>query len=209
MAQSDVFFTADEARSSRQREVTIHDEVRAIENAVFRSIKAGLYLDATVSDNTLMTDSSTFGPAAFTIPVDPGHHLWLPDGFPFNTGDMVVLQTTGILPSPLQPGVIYYVEYVDATHINLCYTYDYSIDQRPNFIKITDAGTGIHTLTQYLQSRDFFSVWQGQQPSDSRLTPAYSDRMNAVINYFTNLGYSINRIPNPATNNTFSWKISW
>jgi len=212
MVQSDVMFNASEARTGRIREQQIHDEVRAVENAILQTVRSGFITQATVN-GTYMTNATTFGPVEFVIPgrpvLDAGHHLWISGGFPFNTGAMVTLQSSGQLPSPLQSGVIYYVIYVDQEHINLATTYDNAIALRPAFIWITDPGTGTHTLTQYLDSYDYYKVWQNQIPVDPRAVSAYQDRMNAVLKYFTNLGYNMNQVPNPATGNTFSWQISW
>jgi len=38
---------------------------------------------------------------------------------------------------------------------------------------------------------------------------AKTDQMNQVISYFENLGYTISRLTNSATNKTFKWVISY
>lgn len=71
------------------------------------------------------------------------------------------------------------------------------------------AGNGTFTLTPYPNSRDYFAAWKGQALSNSQLSRPYTERMDTVIAYFTNLGYTINRLTNPATNNTLMWALQW
>lgn len=71
------------------------------------------------------------------------------------------------------------------------------------------AGSGTFMLIPYLDSRDYFAAWKGQALSNSQLARPYTERMDTVIAYFTNLGYTINRLTNPVTNNTFMWSLQW
>ena len=71
------------------------------------------------------------------------------------------------------------------------------------------AGTGTFMLMPYSTSRDYFAAWKGQALSNNQLTRPYIERMETVISYFTNLGYTINRLTNPATNNTLMWSLQW
>lgn len=70
-------------------------------------------------------------------------------------------------------------------------------------------GTGTMSIQPYPASRDYWAVWQNQTPSDPNLTRPYAERMDTVIAYFTNLGYTINRQTNPITGNTLQWNIKW
>jgi hypothetical protein len=70
-------------------------------------------------------------------------------------------------------------------------------------------GTGTMSIESYPPSRDYWTVWQNGVPSDPLLSRPYADRMDTVINYFTNLGYKIIRRTNPSTNNTFAWRVTW
>lgn len=70
-------------------------------------------------------------------------------------------------------------------------------------------GTGTMNIKRYPASRDYWSVWQNQTPSDPNLTRPYAERMDTVIAYFTNLGYTITRQTNPNTSNTLQWNIKW
>lgn len=71
------------------------------------------------------------------------------------------------------------------------------------------SGLGTFTLMRYLSSKDYYKAWKGQQLSNNLLSRPYIDRMDTVISYFTNLGYNITRLTNPATNSTLMWKIVW
>lgn len=74
---------------------------------------------------------------------------------------------------------------------------------------LISAGTGTFYIKSYTSSRDYFKVWKNMQPSNSQFSRPYKDRMDTVIAYFTNMGYTINRITNPVTGNTLSWNIQW
>ena len=71
------------------------------------------------------------------------------------------------------------------------------------------AGAGIVSIESYSPSQDYFLVWKNQTPSDSKLSRPMQDQMTEVVNYFTNIGYTITRTTNPATNNTLAWSLRW
>lgn len=70
-------------------------------------------------------------------------------------------------------------------------------------------GAGTFGVRPYFASRDYFKAWNNQPLSNNQLSRPYLDQMNLIITYFTNLGYTINRITNPSTNATISWKVQW
>jgi hypothetical protein len=70
-------------------------------------------------------------------------------------------------------------------------------------------GTGTFVLNPYYSSRDYFAAWKGLALTNSQLSRPYNERMDTIISYFTNLGYTINRLTNPATNNTLMWSVQW
>lgn len=71
------------------------------------------------------------------------------------------------------------------------------------------AGSGTFAVTPYYTSRDYFKAWKGQDLSNNQLSRPYNERMDTIIAYFKNLGYTINRLTNPSTNNTLMWNIQW
>ena len=54
------------------------------------------------------------------------------------------------------------------------------------------------------ESVTYHSVWQGNSTDKPK-----TDQMNQVIQYFQNLGYTIDRLINTTTNKTFKWVISY
>lgn len=70
-------------------------------------------------------------------------------------------------------------------------------------------GSGTFVLMPYYSSRDYFNAWQNLILSNPQLSRPYSERMATIIAYFTNLGYTITQMTNPATNNTFQWFVMW
>lgn len=67
-----------------------------------------------------------------------------------------------------------------------------------NGTTMTDTGVGIPT------ARLYYSTWTAADSDRARGT-----QMDAVVNYFTNLGYAIERRTNPATTDTFLWYLTW
>ena len=70
-------------------------------------------------------------------------------------------------------------------------------------------GTGTFVLVPYPTSRDYYAAWKGTSLSNNQLSRPYTERMDTVITYFTNLGYTINRLTNPVTRNTITWSLQW
>ena len=69
--------------------------------------------------------------------------------------------------------------------------------------------TGTFVLVPYPTSRDYYAAWKGTSLSNNQLSRPYTERMDTVITYFTNLGYTINRLTNPVTRNTITWSLQW
>ena len=63
---------------------------------------------------------------------------------------------------------------------------------------MTDTGAGIPT------ARDYHKAWTGVYPDRAK-----EQQMGEVINYFTNLGYQIDRRVNNTTGDTFKWAVFW
>jgi hypothetical protein len=70
-------------------------------------------------------------------------------------------------------------------------------------------GSGTFTITLVDASVEYYQVWMNCTASNNLWVRPYEDQMNAVIKYFTDLGYTITRSLNPATGNTFEWIIKW
>jgi hypothetical protein len=63
---------------------------------------------------------------------------------------------------------------------------------------MTDTGDGI------ANARLYFAVWTGSLDDRAKYR-----QMSTVIQYFADLGYSIERRTNPLSGDTFSWHIYW
>ena len=50
----------------------------------------------------------------------------------------------------------------------------------------------------------YYNVWRGNASDRSK-----EKQMSAIIQYFTDLGYTIDRKTNVSTGNTFNWTIYW
>jgi hypothetical protein len=70
-------------------------------------------------------------------------------------------------------------------------------------------GSGTMIVLGYPASYDYFQVWQGGNALDPNQTRPYADQMGTILNYFTNLGYTIQQQTNPNTNRTFQWNVKW
>lgn len=74
---------------------------------------------------------------------------------------------------------------------------------------VISSGSGTLTLQRYSTAQDYYLVYKNQTPSSSLLSRPYTDRMDAVVKYFTDLGYTIVREANPVSHNTFQWHVLW
>ena len=60
------------------------------------------------------------------------------------------------------------------------------------------------STTTMTTGNEYFNVWQG-----STTNRAKEKQMSTVMQYFTDLGYTIERKTNAATGNTLKWTIYW
>jgi hypothetical protein len=66
-------------------------------------------------------------------------------------------------------------------------------------VTVCDSG-----MTSGPEAIDYYNAWKGCN------TDRFKElEMQTIISCFTDLGYSIVRITNTATNNTFCWQIKW
>lgn len=69
----------------------------------------------------------------------------------------------------------------------------------------TDVGLTAQTYTATNpDSVTYFQVWSGTVSDRGK-----QDQMKQVIDYFENLGYTIERLTTTATNKTFGWRVSY
>lgn len=56
----------------------------------------------------------------------------------------------------------------------------------------------------YSLAAEYFDTWTGAREDRQKTL-----QMNKVIQYFTDLGYTIDRQTNPNTQTTFQWVVAW
>jgi len=203
------YINKQEARSMARADLTIFNEVNAIMKQIITDAGNGLY-ETTVSDGTTMTESTPTSTVTGTQ-VNPTI-----TGTPtlIIAGVTITLGTSGtnlnaVVADINDTGVTGLVASKDAGN-NLVLSYTHP--QQASWSVAIGSGTanadlgltaGTTSATNP-SSVDYFSVWQGVTNDRAK-----TDQMNQVISYFKNLGYTISRLTNTATNKTFKWVISY
>jgi hypothetical protein len=202
------YINKQEARSMARADLTIFNEVNAIMKQIITDAGNGLY-ETTVSDGTTMTESTpqisiTGSVSNPTITGTPTLII---------AGSTITLGTSGTnlnsitadVNDAIIPGL---VAGKDNVNFRVFYTAPASTAWQVTIgagTANTDLGLTAGTITATNPSSiDYFSVWQGVTNDRAK-----TDQMNQVISYFENLGYTISRLTNSATNRTFKWVISY
>jgi hypothetical protein len=202
------YINKQEARSMARADLTIFNEVNAIMKQIITDAGNGLY-ETTVSDGTTMTESTpqisiTGSVSNPTITGTPTLII---------AGSTITLGTSGTnlnsitadVNDAIIPGLVAGKENVN---FRVFYTAPASTAWQVTIgagTANTDLGlTAGTTSATNPSSVDYFSVWQGVTNDRAK-----TDQMNQVISYFENLGYTISRLTNTATNKTFKWVISY
>jgi hypothetical protein len=140
MVTTSWFITAAEARNNVVKDIAVHSEITGIEHEILFATQRGDY-EVTVSDNTLMTESSPDLVLPFTV--DPFTDTLTVSAHNFKTGDVVRVSSTGELPPPLISTSYYYAIYIDSNHIKLATTRSNATQGKPVSI---DFGQGVSTI---------------------------------------------------------------
>lgn len=199
-----------EARMIARQDLTIFREVSAIMEQIISDSQAGLY-ESTVSDGTTMTESSPEIVITGTVAnptVTASNTIVL-------NGSTIILGTTGTnlnsVIADINDAGISGISASKNTLNNLVITYDAPAATIWQF-EIGASGTantelgltaGITTATDPT-SVSYWQTWQGSA-TDRRK----QDQMQQVIDYFTSLGYYIERRTNGTTAKTFKWAITY
>lgn len=148
MVTTSWFITAVEARNNIVKDIAVHGEITGIEHEILLAVQRGDY-EVSVTDNTLMTESSPDPVLPFTV--DPNANTLTVTNHSFRTGDAVTVSSTGELPPPLVQGNYYYVIYVDSNTIRLAISKNAALALQPisidltqgvSFVELTDPGSG-------------------------------------------------------------------
>ena len=190
-------------------DLIIFDEVNAVMKQIITDAGNGLY-ETTVSDGTTMTESTPQISITGTVanPTITGTPTLI------IAGSTITLGTSGTnlnsIIADVNDAAVSGVVASKNTSNNLVLTYTAPAATAWQVIigtgaANTDLGlTAGTTSATNPSSVDYFSVWQGVTSDRAK-----TDQMNQVISYFQNLGYTISRLTNTATNKTFKWVISY
>ena len=202
------YINKQEARSMARADLTIFNEVNAIMKQIITDAGNGLY-ETTVSDGTTMTESTP----QITITGSVSNPTITGTPTLIIAGSTITLGTSGTnlnsitadVNDAIIPGL---VAGKDNVNFRVFYTAPASTAWQVTIgagTANTDLGlTAGTTSATNPSSVDYFSVWQSVTNDRAK-----TDQMNQVISYFENLGYTISRLTNTATNKTFKWVISY
>lgn len=205
------YINKQQARVMARSDLTIFNEINALMKQVITDAGNGLY-ETTISDATEMTESTP----TITITGTVANPTITPADTITVAGNTIVLGGTGtslnaVIADINDANVSGLVASKNSSG-NLVLTYTAS--QSTTWQVIVGAGTGTAntdlglTANTYTatnpDSVTFNSVWQGTVSDRPKM-----DQMNQVIQYFQNLGYTIERLKNTSTNKTFKWVISY
>ena len=198
-----------EARTIARADLTIFNETQSLMKQVITDAGNGLY-ETTITDGTTMTESTP----TITITGSAANPTITGTPTVIIAGQTITLGTTGtnlnsVIADINDAGVTGLVASKNAAN-NLVLSY--TLAQATSFTVVLGAGTantalGLTAQTYTATNPDsvaYFNCWQGTV-SDRVKT----DQMNQVIQYFQNLGYTIERLKNTSTNKTLKWVISY
>jgi hypothetical protein len=202
-----IMISAADAKLQAQGNLVILQEVRAIEEAILTAVSSSL-LNATVSDGTTMTMST---PAVSVTGTVNNPTTTATQTFTINGATVTASGTT--INSIVDDINILAISGITASKTAVAGALKISSDNN-NFTLIIAVGTGTilgdlglvaATTTATAVSKTYHTVWQ-----NTTINTTYKQQMSEVIQYFTNIGYTIVRQKNAdTTNTTFKWYVTW
>lgn len=203
------YINSTQARSTARNDLTIFNEVNYIMEQVITVSQAGGY-NVTVADGTLMTESTPIITITGTVanPTIAGNTFII-------AGSTITLGVTGnnlnSVIADINDAAVAGVVASKNVSNNLVITY--TAPAASTWEVIVGAGNTntelgftdniTHTATDP-SSTAYFNAWQGNVDDEAK-----RDQMNEVKKYFTNLGYTAERVTNTLTGRTFKWQITW
>ena len=198
-----------EARSIARADLIIFNEVSALMKQVITDAGNGLY-ETTITDGTTMTESTptiTITGSVANPTVSSLETLII-------AGQTIILGPSGtnlnaVISDINDAGVTGLVASKNAAN-NLVLTY--TAVASTAWTVVLGAGTANTNLGLTAQSYtatdpasvSYYNVWNGTATDRAK-----SDQMNQVMEYFKNLGYTIDRLKNTTTNKNLKWVISY
>ena len=204
------FINKTEARAIARADLTIFNETQALMKQVITDAGNGLY-ETTISDGTTMTESTpviTITGSVSNPTVTPGNTIII-------AGNTILLGGTGTNLNSIIADINDYqgvAGLVASKNASNRLVLSYTAPASTTWSVTVGAGTantelGLSAGTTNAinpESVSYHSVWQGNATDKPK-----TDQMNQVIQYFQNLGYTIDRLINTTTNKTFKWVISY
>lgn len=199
---------AAQARAKSSQDMVVFNECTAIMNAIITTSASGVY-ETYVDDGTTMTEST---PSTIKIGTVNSPTVNVGDTLIINS-TTITLGTTGtnlnsIIADINDAAVTGITASKDAGYLVLnvvldasaTWSYEIGTGTANTALGFTD---GIY-VPPTPTSTTYFTSWQG-----AITDRALDNQMNAVIKYFSNLGYKVNRLTNSATGKTFRWHVYW
>ena len=203
------FINKTEARAMARADLTIFNEVNALMKQVITDAGNGLY-ETTISDGTTMTESTP----VITITGSVSNPTITATPTLIIAGSTITLGTTGLnlnsIIADINDAAVSGL--VASKNASNKLVLSYTAPASTTWSVTVGAGTanadlGLTAGTTNAtnpESVTYHSVWQGNSTDKPK-----TDQMNQVIQYFQNLGYTIDRLINTTTNKTFKWIISY
>ena len=204
------FINKTSARTIARADLTIFNETQALMKQVITDAGNGLY-ETTITDGTTMTESTP----TITITGSVANPTITPGDTVIVGGQTILLGGTGTSLNAVIAdindfqGVAGLVASKNAAN-NL--VLNYTAPAATTWTVVLGAGTantalGLTAQTYTASNPDsvsYYNVWSGTVADRAK-----SDQMNQVVNYFENLGYTIERLKNTTTNKNFKWVITY
>ena len=191
------FPTGTQTKTIQALDINLYNEIDTIQRSILTNAEIQIY-EAVINTSPM----TLYTPPVNQILTGDSVNSYL---YSANHGlvkfDVLELQTTGILPGPLQAGYLYYVNPIDVNNFQIFTKKENVLANK--FVTLYNNGTGIHNFVKIQSSQLYYLVYTNQL-TDQNLT----DKMNKVIQYFTDLGYTIGRRANNTTQ-TFYWYLQW
>lgn len=203
MVTTNSFISASEARASIVNTAVIHKEISAIESMILSESAKG-FLSIDVTDSTMAAPTlNSF--IAITALNTTNNTITLAQSLP--SGTPVSFSSTGTLPTTLATNVVYYLVALGNNVYNLAISKQAALKDIPLIIALPTAGSGTISYKQVKMAELYYLAWQNMYSTlEGKL---YAAQMQAVIDYFSGLGYNIERKAVSNSIPLFYWSISW
>lgn len=193
------FISADMANKNFDSNMKIHKEISDIESKILQISNTGLR-EIIIDDTDISSPNVNTALTIDSIDLDQNEIEII--GHELEDDDIVLVDSSEDLPSPLQISVFYTVVVVDDDNIRL----EPYNENFPEVIELLNEGSGDITIRKITEQEKYFYSWQRFAIFKNSRTFLYI--LDKVENHFRSLGYTIKRYKYP-DNDTLFWKIFW